>query len=74
MGLEPFNIDAYINAGRYEDAEKEGILNCVNCGSCAYSCPGGNPLVQNFIVAKNKIMAEKKKAAAAAAAAKDKKK
>lgn len=73
MGLEPLNIDAYINAGRYEDAEKAGILNCVNCGSCAYSCPGGNPLVQNFIVAKNKILAEKKKAAAAAAAAKDNK-
>ena len=71
MGLEPVTIDAYINAGRYEDAEKAGILNCVNCGSCAYSCPGGNPLVQNFIVAKNKILAEKKKAAAAAAAAKE---
>lgn len=65
MGLEPLVLDALINAGRYEEAEREGLLNCVNCGCCAYICPGGNPLVQNYVVAKNKILAEKKKQAAA---------
>ena len=66
MGLEPYLLDALINAHRFEEAEKEGLLNCVNCGCCAYICPGGNPLVQNFSVAKNNILAEKKKQAALA--------
>ena len=73
MGLEPYLLDQLANAGLYAEAEKQSILNCVNCGSCAYACPAGRSLVQNFIVTKNKIIAEKKKAAAANATKESKK-
>ena len=62
MNLEPVTLHHLINAEHLAEAEKAGLLNCINCGSCSYVCPGNNPLVQNFILAKNKIISEKKKA------------
>ncbi len=38
------------------------VMDCIECGSCAYNCPGCLPLVLGFRVAKQKIRNEAAKA------------
>ena len=39
------------------------IMDCIECGSCAYTCPASVPLVLGFRVAKQQIRNEAAKAA-----------
>ncbi|MBQ7348425.1 MAG: hypothetical protein IJW47_00380 [Clostridia bacterium] len=55
MRLIPALMDKKIQAGEYKGAQKLGVLNCIECGSCAYNCPAKRPLVQSFNFAKGKI-------------------
>jgi electron transport complex protein RnfC len=48
-------MEFYINAGEYKQAEKLGVMNCIECGSCAYNCPAKRALTQSFSFAKGKI-------------------
>ncbi len=52
MSLMPTLIERY---ARIKDAEKLsdiGVMVCMECGSCAYACPSGRPLVQYMRLAK----------------------
>jgi electron transport complex protein RnfC len=42
-------------------AEKYGIMDCRECGSCTFVCPARRPIVQDVKTAKAKIMAARKK-------------
>ncbi len=46
MGLEPFLLEKLILKERYDDALKEKVLNCLECGSCSYICPAHRPLLE----------------------------
>ena len=37
------------------------VMECVECGSCTYSCPSGIPIVQMIRTAKNTLWARKSK-------------
>ena len=37
------------------------IMDCMECGSCAYSCPAGRPLVQAIRLGKALVKAEGKR-------------
>lgn len=39
---------------RFEETEKLGIMNCIECGSCSFSCPANRPLVDIIRVGKAK--------------------
>ena len=52
MGLMPAKMDAFVRHGDYESALKIGALNCMECGSCTYSCPAKRQLLQAIKVAK----------------------
>ena len=39
---------------RFEDCEKEGIMNCIECGCCQFTCPANRPLLDNVRIGKNK--------------------
>ena len=54
MGLEPYRLHALSEALRFEDCEKEGIMNCIECGSCQFTCPANRPILDNVRVGKNK--------------------
>ena len=54
------------------ELEQNNILDCIECGSCAYICPGRLHLVQAFRAGKQRI--NNAKAAAKAAAEKAAKK
>ncbi len=55
MSLMPTLIERY---ARVKDAEKltdVGVMVCMECGSCAYACPSGRPLVQYMRLAKQVV-------------------
>ena len=51
-------------ASRFKDlnlARQYNIMACFECGSCAYMCPAGLPLVQHIRTGKAMIAAESEK-------------
>jgi len=49
IGLVPSMLSILSERGRHEEARTEyGLLNCIECGSCAYICPARRPIVQNI--------------------------
>ena len=70
MGLEPVYMYAYFKKGDFENMKKYHILDCFECGSCSYNCPGRMPLTHSFKTAKllfaAKAAEEKARAEAAA--------
>lgn len=53
MSLIPTQIEKYASLGDAEMLAKLGTSVCMECGSCAYSCPAGKPLVQHMRLAKD---------------------
>ncbi|MBP5420718.1 MAG: electron transport complex subunit RsxC [Bacteroidales bacterium] len=79
MGLEPFLISKVSMKGDWEMAEENHIMDCIECGSCNYTCPSNRPLLDYIRLGKGKVggilraRAAAKKAAQEAAAAAEKK-
>ncbi len=48
MGLEPLYLYRYSNAGDVDALKRLHLTDCIECGCCAYACPGKVPLVQGF--------------------------
>ena len=44
--ISPVRITDYINNGMIEEAESISLQSCIECGSCAYVCPAGRPLLR----------------------------
>jgi electron transport complex protein RnfC len=55
MSLHPCIIVDYIDNLRFDDAERIGILDCIECGCCAYTCPVRRRLVHNLKFGKAEI-------------------
>ena len=66
MELQPGILSAQIEALKFDLAEKWHVMDCIECGCCAYICPAGRPLVQHMRRAKGVVNAARKAAAAAA--------
>ena len=63
MKLSPYLMDLYIRNNRYEDAEKLGVMNCIECGACTFVCPAKRMLTQSFRQGKRVIQTRRKAAA-----------
>ena len=59
MGLMPNRMFRNIKYGNYQAAMDLGLMDCKECGCCAYTCPSHLPLVQGFKLGKK--MGRKKK-------------
>lgn len=55
MGLLPGMISLALEKNRLDLAEEYGVLDCMECGLCAYICPAKRNLVQAIKSAKLKI-------------------
>ena len=55
VGLNPSMISMAIAKDRLDLAEAYGIMDCIECGLCAYVCPGRRNIVQAIKTAKAKI-------------------
>ena len=55
MGLEPFLLSTTSKLGKYDMAENEQIMDCLECGSCQYTCPASIPLLDYLRLGKSKV-------------------
>lgn len=55
MGLEPLMLASLCDLKRWEDAEKECVMDCIECGCCLFTCPANRPLLDLIRVGKNQV-------------------
>jgi len=51
-GLHPSKLFKWIDHGYFREALEDSLLDCTECGCCAFVCPSRIPLVQGFQVGK----------------------
>ena len=57
MGLMPVLMYKSLYSGDVEEMKAQNLMDCIECGCCAYTCPGCVPLVLSFKAAKHHIRA-----------------
>jgi electron transport complex protein RnfC len=55
MGLEPYLLAKTTKLAKYDAVEKEFVMDCIECGSCSYTCPSNIPLLDYIRLGKNKV-------------------
>jgi electron transport complex protein RnfC len=55
MGLEPYLLAKASKLSKYDIAESEKIMDCIECGSCQYTCPANIPLLDFLRLGKGKV-------------------
>lgn len=56
MGLEPYLLNRLTRAGRMDDLESNLVQDCIECGSCMYSCPANIPLLDTIRWSKAQVI------------------
>lgn len=56
MGLEPYLLMTLSEKGLFERAEKDRITDCMECGSCSYTCPADRPLLDYIRLGKSTVI------------------
>ncbi|MCR5198726.1 MAG: electron transport complex subunit RsxC [Prevotella sp.] len=56
MGLEPYLLAKLSAFKKWEKAEAEDIVSCIECGSCQFTCPAQRPLLDNIRQGKQTVM------------------
>ena len=56
MGLEPFLLAKAAKMEKWDLLEAEDITSCIECGSCAFTCPSHRPLLDNIRLGKTTVM------------------
>jgi electron transport complex protein RnfC len=55
MGLEPSLLMNLSEYKLWDDAEKNYIVDCIECGSCSYTCPANRPLLDYIRLGKSTV-------------------
>ena len=55
MKLSPTTMYKAIMKENLDQAKEIGVMNCIECGACSYSCPADIALVHWFRQAKSAI-------------------
>jgi electron transport complex protein RnfC len=61
MGLEPYRLNRLALLEDYDAFVDEGGMDCIECGSCSYTCPSMRYLVQSLREAKRTAGARRRK-------------
>ena len=56
MGLNPAFLMRSTVYKNWEMAEADHIQDCIECGSCSFTCPANRPLLDQIRVGKSKVM------------------
>ena len=56
MGLEPYLLAKLSEVKNWDRCEHEDIVNCIECGSCQFTCPAYRPLLDNIRQGKATVM------------------
>ena len=57
MGLNPTFLMRDVQYSDWEATEKGFIVDCIECGSCSYTCPASRPLLDYIRTGKQKVTA-----------------
>ena len=57
MGLNPAFLMRDVQYSDWEATEKGFIVDCIECGSCSYTCPASRPLLDYIRTGKQKVTA-----------------
>ncbi|MDR1678252.1 MAG: electron transport complex subunit RsxC [Prevotellaceae bacterium] len=55
MGVEPYLLMSLVENEMWTEAEAAHIMDCVECGSCSFTCPAARPLLDYVRLGKNKV-------------------
>lgn len=55
MGLEPFLLMNQSERNMWTEMEKERVMDCIECGSCSYTCPSNRPLLDYIRFGKTSV-------------------
>lgn len=55
MGLEPYLLMTLAEKGLTEKSENNNVLDCIECGSCSYTCPSDRPLLDYIRLGKRDV-------------------
>ena len=55
MGLEPYLLMTVTEKQNYEKVEEERAMDCIECGSCSYTCPATRPLLDYIRLGKSEV-------------------
>ncbi len=56
MGLEPYLLSVASGQHQWDVAEENDIVSCIECGSCAFTCPSHRPLLDLIRLGKTTVM------------------
>ncbi|MGL4363811.1 MAG: electron transport complex subunit RsxC [Bacteroidales bacterium] len=56
MGLAPYLIAKQCKLARWREAEFDRVFDCIDCGSCSYTCPANIPLLDYIRFGKNEVI------------------
>lgn len=57
MGLNPAFLMRDVQYSDWEATEKGFVVDCIECGSCSYTCPASRPLLDYIRTGKQKVSA-----------------
>lgn len=55
MGLEPFLLMAQSERNMWTEMESNRTMDCIECGSCSYTCPSNRPLLDYIRYGKSTV-------------------
>jgi electron transport complex protein RnfC len=55
MGLEPYLLKQLAQTERYDELEENAVLDCMECGSCSFTCPAHVPLLDYIRLGKSHV-------------------
>jgi len=55
MGLEPYLLMTLSEKGHFERMEQDKVMDCIECGSCSYTCPSARPLLDYIRLGKTEV-------------------
>ena len=58
MRLNPVLIVRELKAGNLDKAKRYGLMDCIECGCCAFSCPANIRIVQRVRLGKGQVRAK----------------
>lgn len=62
MNLLPCELSQMLEAEDYDAAEELSVMDCIECGCCAFVCPSHRPLTQHMRQGKAKVMLKRRQA------------
>jgi electron transport complex protein RnfC len=55
MNLEPYLMMQLVEKRMWDQAKMNHITDCMECGSCSYTCPSARPILDNIRIGKSKV-------------------